>query len=259
MNMVSTSTAVVFDEVAATYPSEFWDLLSRNKSRLVWQIDVVRRYVEPGGSLLDVGAGVVPFMLVCQRLGYQTTVVDDLADDTVTSVGAATQDVVDLFRDANVRVIKGDVFEAGSIESVFDSRYNLITSHDSMEHWHNSPKSLFHRLWSCLEDDGLFWIGVPNCVNLRKRITVPLGYGKWSQMKDWYEPEVFRGHVREPDVGDLEYIARDLGASKVEILGRNWQGYRHPKKAIRTVTPVVDKLLQRRPALCSDINLLAWN
>ena len=62
-------------------------------------------------------------------------------------------------------------------------------------------------------------------MNLRKRITVPLGYGKWSRMEDWYEEDRFRGHVREPDVADLRYIGADLDLKNIEILGRNWLGY----------------------------------
>jgi hypothetical protein len=43
-------------------------------------------------------------------------------------------------------------------------------------------------------------------------------------MDDWNEREQFRGHVREPDVGDLQYIARDPGLRQVRIVGRNWAG-----------------------------------
>jgi SAM-dependent methyltransferase len=44
-----------------------------------------------------------------------------------------------------------------------------------MEHWHRSPKALFHEALTWLRPGGLLVIGVPNCVNLRKRLTVPLG------------------------------------------------------------------------------------
>jgi hypothetical protein len=74
-----------------------------------------------------------------------------------------------------------------------------------------------------LKPGGLFFLGVPNCVFLRKRITVPLG--KWSSMDEWYERETFGGHIREPDVGHLRYIARDLGLGYVRVFGRNWLGY----------------------------------
>jgi hypothetical protein len=86
---------------------------------------------------------------------------------------------------------------------------------------------------------------------------VPFGYGKWSQMNHWYQAEFFRGHVREPDVDDLHYIARDMGLIEVEILGRNWAGYMNDRRVIRIGTALIDSLLRLRPSLCSDIYLVA--
>jgi hypothetical protein len=86
-------------------------------------------------------------------------------------------------------------------------------------------------------------LATPNCVNLRARIGVPFGYGKWSPMTSYYESESFRGHVREPDVDDLRYIAKDLGLRSVRILGRNW----------RPIPGLVKRLIQLRPSFCFSI------
>ncbi len=75
-------------------------------------------------------------------------------------------------------------------------------------------------------------------------------------MKDWYETDRFRGHVREPDVGDLQYIAADLELASPEIMGRNWLGRRSPHRLTARITALVDPLLSRFPSLCSDIYLL---
>jgi hypothetical protein len=91
---------------------------------------------------------------------------------------------------------------------------------------------------------------------MRKRITVPLGVGKWSEMQDWYETVKFRGHVREPDVSDLMYIARDMGLVDIAIHGRNWLGYYSANPAIRFATRIVDYPLRLKPSLCSDIYLI---
>lgn len=72
-------------------------------------------------------------------------------------------------------------------------------------------------------------------------------------MQDWYEPEVFRGHVREPDVCDLKYIARDMGLVDVRIIGRNWLGYYSERAAIRIATKLMDYPLRLKPSLCSDL------
>jgi hypothetical protein len=130
---------------------------------------------------------------------------------------------------------------------------DVFTSFASMEHWHNSPKRLFHDMVDRLPSGGGFVLGTPNCVNFRKRLTVPFGVGKWTPMEHWYEPEVFRGHVREPDVDDLRYIARDLRLQKVRVHGRNWLGYYSRFGWVRLGTRVFDRGLQAFPQLCSDI------
>lgn len=76
-------------------------------------------------------------------------------------------------------------------------------------------------------------------------------------MAHWYETERFRGRVREPDVGDLRYVARDMALAEVEILGRNWVGHVSRRRWVRWATPLVDHLLRLRPSLCGDVYLVA--
>jgi SAM-dependent methyltransferase len=136
-----------------------------------------------------------------------------------------------------------------------EKSFDVVTSFDSIEHWHGSPKPALHALMRALKPQGLLFIGVPNCVNLRKRVTVPFGYGRWCSVEDWYEAPTFRSHVHEPDVGELLYIARDLELCDVEICGRNWLGQNNPSSIVRVGTFLADHLLRLRPTLCSDIYL----
>ncbi len=241
-------------KIESLYPSEFDWLLNDNRTRMLWQIQTVVDNVKKGGNLVDIGGGIVPFMRVCQEMGYQTTIIDDFSDQMYQT--PASETVLSDFRNAGMNILDGDAFSMDL--DVIDGPIDMITSHDSMEHWHCSPKKMFHTLWEKTSKGGFMFIGVPNCVNLRKRLTVPFGIGKWSGMDVWYEEPVFRGHVREPDTGDLAYIAKDLDASNYKIVGQNWMGYRNSRPAIRAITPFVDKILQIRPSLCSDIYLFAW-
>jgi SAM-dependent methyltransferase len=153
-----------------------------------------------------------------------------------------------------VQIIKRDCVTV-SIEFP-ENTFDVVTSFDSIEHWHGSPKPALHALNRALRPGGLFLIGVPNCVNLRKRLTVPCGYGRWCSIQDWYEAPTFRSHVHEPDVGELLYIARDLDLCDVGIYGRNWLGYSNQQRAIvRAGTFLVDHLIRVRPSLCSNIYL----
>jgi SAM-dependent methyltransferase len=243
----------IYDEIVAAFPDELRQMSVAHKVRILWQVEVVEANVPPGGRVVDLGAGGVPFMALLQRLGYKTTIVDDFGDDTLREVGI----VLDQFRKIGVEVRNEDLlapgFSLGAANSI-----DMVATHDSMEHWHNSPKHMFHNVWQSLKPGGVLWIGVPNAVNMRKRLTVPFGRGSWSHMRDWYEQDVFRGHVREPVVADLHYIARDLKAVRHEVLGRNWLGHLNPSALIRGITPFIDAPLRLRPALCSDIYLLAY-
>lgn len=204
----------------------------------------------PGGAVCDVGGGVGLFSLGCAALGMRAVLVDDFADAVNQREGDAS---LALHRELGVEIVRRDVVKDGlGLPGPFDA----VTSFDSMEHWHSSPKRLFHDAVAALHPGGAFVLGVPNCVNLRKRLTVPFGLGKWTSMEEWYEPAVFRGHVREPDVDDLRYIGRDLGLREVRILGRNWLGYRSRFLPVRLLTPLADRLLRLRPSLCSDLYLV---
>jgi SAM-dependent methyltransferase len=160
-------------------------------------------------------------------------------------------DVLDLHRGYGVEVYCRDVVAQG-LDGI-GGEFDVITSFDSIEHWHRSPKRLFREVLARLAEGGAFLLGAPNCVNLRKRITVPLGYGKWSSMDAWYEEETFRGHVREPDVADLKYIAADMGLVDIRVFGRNWLGCDHSRRSVRTVARLLDWPLRAVPSLCSDI------
>jgi len=205
---------------------------------------------QPGElEICDLGGGIGLFSVGCASYGMKRTVlVDDFDDPVNHRIGGS---ILDLHRGLGVEVISRDVVENGIRDMA--GTFDIITTFDSMEHWHHSPKRLFHEVTDKLRPGGVFVLGVPNCVNMRKRITVPLGFGKWSGMQDWYETDRFRGHVREPDVSDLMYIARDMGLVDLETYGRNWLGYYSANPAIRLAATIMDYPLRLRPSWCSDI------
>jgi SAM-dependent methyltransferase len=202
-------------------------------------------------TVCDIGAGIGLFTIGCAALGAKRVIlVDDFGDYELSDLDRRT---LALHERHGIVVERRDVVRSGvaGLEGV-----DVFTSFASMEHWHNSPKRLFRELVQALPSGGAFVLGTPNCVNLRKRITVPFGVGKWTPMEHWYEPEVFRGHVREPDVDDLRYIARDLGLRNVRVHGRNWLGYYSRFPWVRAGTRALDRPLQWLPQLCSDIYMV---
>jgi SAM-dependent methyltransferase len=237
--------------LARQYPADLVGAQLQDVLRVAFHISLVTSRKGPNCSLCDLGGGIGLFSLGCAALGMKVTLVDDFHDAVNERFGPS---VLDLHRFHGVTVLSRDVVREG-IE-LPEQSLDVVTTFDSMEHWHHSPKRLFAAVVECLVPGGLFVLGVPNCVNLRKRIMVPLGFGAWSLIKDWYEPPVFRGHVREPSVADLRYIAQDMNLTNVSILGRNWLGYVSRYRTARAITPLVDGFLSYFPSLCADIYLL---
>lgn len=242
----------LFARIVDDYPSHQTAIQRDDIPRMVFLLDLVRAAVPPGGRIADLGGGLGLFSPGCADAGYSAVLVDDFRD--LANIPIAEEVLGRVHRPRSVEVVSRDIISQG-IDFPSES-LDAVTSFDSMEHWHNSPRRLFRQVMAALRPGGVLVIGVPNCVNLRKRLTVPFGIGKWSSMAEWYEADVFRGHVREPDVDDLRYIARDLGLVDCRIIGRNWLGYRSRFSWVRAATPIVDYALRPFPGLCSDLCLI---
>jgi SAM-dependent methyltransferase len=240
------------EEISTRFPEAMVRVHRAHMDRTLFEIRLVARRQGTAGRVIDVGGGASLFSLGCALLGFKAAVIDDFSDPDNLRFGP---NLLSEHRAAGVDVIERDVvvqgidFEDGSVD--------VAVCFNSMEHWHDSPKRLFADIRRALRPGGTFVLTGPNCVNLRKRLTILAGHGKWSAMKDWYETERFRGHVREPDVDDLRYIARDMALEQVTVLGRNWLGYYSPHRATRLLTRIADRALRPFPSLCSDIYLVA--
>src|SRR5215469_5613265 len=212
----------VLRDVASLYPSETRSEQYDDVPRVAFNIDLALNGREPSGcSICDIGGGIGLFSTGCAALGMRTLLIDDFADSINKQLG---ERAFVAHKKLGVRIESRDVIRKGLAD--IDEQFDVVTTFDSMEHWHHSPKTVFGQIRrSLLQPAGRFVLAVPNCVNLRKRIAVPFGIGKWSDMSEWYEQPVFRSHVREPDVDDLLYVAKDMSLRDPRILGRNWAAY----------------------------------
>jgi 2-polyprenyl-3-methyl-5-hydroxy-6-metoxy-1,4-benzoquinol methylase len=240
----------ILSGLIAEYPADLQPLQVMDLDRIVFHVDLV--LAEGATSVCDIGGGIGLFSLGCAVSGLKVTLVDDFRDPVNLHYGDG---ILQLHRSHGVNVVCRD-FIAQGLSDFAAGSFDAITTFESMEHWHHSPKRLFHQVMKLLKPNGTLVIGVPNCVNLRKRITVPFGHGKWSAMSAWYEPDAFRGHVREADADDLRYIARDLGLRDARIIGRNWQGHQSPSRWIRRATRLIDQFIRPIPPLCSFLYLI---
>jgi len=172
------------------YPKDQIAVQRQDIPRIAFHIRLALERVSPKSrselEILDIGDGVGLFSLGCAACGFKRTVlVDDFNDSVNHKLGDS---ILDIHRSHGVEIVSRDVIATGIHD--IEGRFDIITSFDSMEHWHHSPKRLFHQVIEKLKRGGGGWgviLGVPNCVNTRKRVTVPLGIGKWSPIQEWYE------------------------------------------------------------------------
>jgi SAM-dependent methyltransferase len=239
------------DELALKYPPDLVPMAKRDVPRMTFSICLALRHAVPRPTICDVGGGVCLFSLGLSALGYDAILIDDFGDDWH---GQSAQGALGLHSRYGVQIVSTDVLAKGV--SLEPGSLDVVTCFDTMEHFHHSPKRLFHQLVAALRPNGIFLLGVPNRVNLRKRVMIPFGGAPWSTMDGWYEQEIFRGHVREPDVPDLRYICRDLGLDVVDVVGRNWQGTKSKKRLNRNLARIADHGLRLFPSLCSDLYIV---
>jgi hypothetical protein len=206
-----------------------------------------------GKVVADVGGGWGAFAASCSALGMKTILIDDFGDAGMSNSEDPRHC---LAKDYGVSVVSRDAVGKGL--GLAPGSVDAVTSFDMIEHLHASPREFLRESVNALHANGVLLLGAPNCVNLRKRITVPLGRGQWSDFSDWYGCEIFRGHVREPDVEDLKKIVQDLRLSEYRILGRNWLGLGGSSRLVRVAAGIGDRILRFWPSLCSNIYLVGW-
>jgi SAM-dependent methyltransferase len=240
-------------DVVREYPSEIQDRLvavhgshDLYVERTAHDVGLVAGATSQG-CVVDVGAGIGLFAIGCRFLRMRAIALDDFFEFRESDSGKA---VVALLESFGVQVVSRDVIDSGI--DFADESVDAVGMFHTIEHLHNSPRKLFQQISRALRPRGLFVLSGPNGVNLRKRFAVPLGKSNGSPMSDWYEEPVFRGHVREPVVADLRYIAEDMELGDVRIVGRNFLGIGKFGQAAR----LADPLLRLRPSLCSDIYLI---
>jgi SAM-dependent methyltransferase len=241
---LATRARTVLSHLVSLAPEPLQLAQQGDIERMAFQVE--QAYV-PGVAIADLGGGLGLFTPACAALGMQAFLVDDFGDPV-----NETHRIEDMLahRQSGVQVVKTDVNRWG--EAFEDESLDVVTSFDSIEHWHHSPRRAFQEAHRVLRPGGAVLIGAPNAVNLRKRIAVPLGRSNWSHFDDWYYTERFRGHVREPVLADLLHLLDDTGFVCKRVWGRNWAGYAGGR-ARRTLTRLIDLPLRARPTLCSDL------
>lgn len=246
---------VLLRNVAAMYPAGRGEHQLAHLPRMAFNLELASRGVDVENSrLLDLGGGICMFTPGCAALGFaETVLVDDFQDPINRKLG---ETIFKAHRELGVKIVTSDLTRDGLSKA--DGTFDVITMFEYLEHIHHAPRKILRQAVERLRPSGRLIISVPNCVNLRKRITSLFGRNDWSSLDSWYHQEVFRDHVREPSVKDLLHIGADLGLERLQIYGRNFMGYESENVLIRTLTPIFDRVLTLRPTLCSNLFLVGY-
>jgi SAM-dependent methyltransferase len=223
--------------------------------------------LEPGKSLLDLGAGLCVFGPLCKALGLSVSLMDDYGGgDWITGklTKAAVDDVLALFRGPlGIQVLQQDIMQ---LPLPFrDESLDVVTAFHIFEHFHNSPKPLLEEIGRVLKPGGVLFVATPNSVNLRKRASVLLGRSNLPDLDEYLFQghPVFRGHVREPTLSELKSLVEFAGLAIEGVYGRNVLAGGStalrkfvPQRLLARGVGAVDGLLRCFPTLCSDIHVV---
>ena len=219
----------------------------------------------PGKFLVDLGCGLSLFGLLCRMYGPEVACVDDFGGGGGIAPGGVNvlPPVLDWARTTHgIKVHSMDFIEqplpfgSGTVD--------WVTCFHSLEHWHHSPRRLFSEILRILKPGGSLILATPNAANLRKRLFLLWGKSNFPELQEWYREgdPVFRGHVREPVLQDLEDLMQWNGLRVTDRQGRNFIGGDSlalsflPKPIVHFLARSSEGFLQLFPTLCSDLHVV---
>ena len=221
--------------------------------------------LRPGKSLADLGAGLSVFGPICRSHGLSVTLVDDFAGGGGVELRRPSEAIplLEAFeKELGIGIVSENFLERPL--PLPSGQTDVVTCFHSLEHWHHSPKRLFGEIVRILRPGGFLILATPNAVNIRKRVYVLLGRNNFPSLNEWYHDgdPVFRGHVREPVVRDLQQLMESNGLAVRGTFGRNFIGRESqalaflPKALVNNVAACSDRFLRFFPSLCSDIHVI---
>jgi SAM-dependent methyltransferase len=242
----------VVDEVHAAFP--FPGYITKGvRHGLAHVVPQVARQVRAEGRprLLDIGGGPMDKTAVFAALGFDCSAVDDLGDpwhrrgDNLERIQAF----------ARARGIRFHLQDRASAIPFPPESFDVVTIFDVIEHLHTSPRELLNAAGAQLKTGGLLAVGMPNSVNLRKRLSVLRGRTNYPGVDQFYlSPEGWRGHVREYTLGETAHLCEAAGFVVESATGYEGNAYDLLKGAKLRAYLALARLA---PSLCSALLVVA--
>ncbi len=234
------------DEIAGYYPAQYWWNASRptllKRLERIYRRFALRDHLAfigaaasrfPGRvKLLDVGCGSGTLIGLLKSRGFEV-----LGVDTSEEASRAAD------RESGVRVIVGELMEAGFREGEFD----IVTLFHVMEHVTN-PREVLRHVLRILRPNGAVVLQVPNIDSWQFR---------WFGAK-WYGLDIPR-HVVDYSLKAMVKLLEDSGFSVVRVRQFNLRD--NAPALISSLFPMLDPLsrpIRLRRRNVSESVMLAW-
>ena len=188
-----------------------------NQARKSGYLDMVRKVAKHSGTdvdVLDFGAGPCDKTALFALSGMRVTAFDTLNDSWVKKDNNR-QKILDFASNYKIEYM---LPSHDNPEPWSEKKYDVIMSHDVLEHFHSSPRIVLNKLLECLRPGGLLITTVPNAANIRKRLHLLVGKTNYNRYDYFYwYPGPWNGHVREYVKNDLVLMNKYLKLDLVEI------------------------------------------
>jgi len=224
---------------------------------LDWMLIRVENIYAEGGVIIDLGGGISVVNPMLVDLGMKVYCVDLMDNYTLPSTRKLfKRESFDFLMEKGVRYINCDMLEY-QFKEFCPNSVDVVCSHHAFEHLHHSPKTLLDRITGVLKEGGVFFLEVPNAVNLLKRCKVLFGVSNYGSYEPYFSMEKWFGHIREYCVEDLRYLANQGYFRNCTIFGRNHYGTLYSRLGYGILPKTIDHLLRLRPGLCGALYLKA--
>ncbi len=185
-----------------------------NPARKSGYFDMVKKVAKWTGTdvdVLDFGAGPCDKTALFSLVGMNVTAFDTL-EDTWHKADNNRAKILQFSKNVGIDYMVPSEDEPFPFAK---KKYDVIMSHDVLEHFHSSPRIILNKLIKCLKPGGILAITVPNAANLRKRLHLLVGKTNYNRYDYFYwYPGPWNGHVREYVEDDLlqmnDFIKMDL-------------------------------------------------
>lgn len=206
-------------EVKDTFPFDGY-IHEGRKSGYQDMVSKVAKWSVPDASVLDFGAGPCDKTAMFSKVGMKVTAFDTL-QDAWHKLDGNRQKILDFSKSVGINYCLPSDDDPLPFLS---EQYDVLMSHDVMEHLHSSPRVLLNKLLECVKPGGILAITVPNAANLRKRLHLLFGKTNYNKFEYFYwYPGMWNGHVREYVYKDLFLLNEYLGLELLELSTYNLQ------------------------------------